>query len=344
MHLPKVSHAPSTRRPAATMNARPRALSLVLVGALACGQNAPPGQAATSNEGYLLTSDSARLFYRIAGRGRDTIIAIHGGPGDNLEGIASDFTPLTLRHAVVFYDQRGGGKSELPFDTTRLFASRQVEDLEELRDLLRLERVVLIAHSYGALLAASYALAHPSHVRRMVFFGPLPPRRGDVLQRFPATIRARLDSQEIARLDDAYRRLGDPGADVRQACRDFLAVALLPRLAQPRRSLALMRSDLCASNPDGIRYGLTISSRVVLNSYEDWDLRQQLHHLRIPTLVMHGEEDAIPMDLVAEWASSLPGGRLVRVPDAAHFLYLERPDLVWPAVERFLAAPGRGID
>jgi hypothetical protein len=40
-------------------------------------------------------------------------------------------------------------------------------------------------------------------------------------------------------------------------------VALLPRRAQPRRSLALMRSDLCASTVAGSRYGLTVASRVV---------------------------------------------------------------------------------
>jgi proline iminopeptidase len=325
---------------AATMRIRlPLSPAIILVAA--CAHTAPPGQPRTLREGYLTTSDSARLFYRIAGHAGDTIIALHGGPGDNLEGIAEDFAPLTTRHTVVFYDQRGGGRSELPVDTTRLFARRQVEDLEEVRDQLGLERVTLVAHSYGALLAASYAVAHPSRVRRMVFFGPLPPRRGDVLQRFPATIRARLDAQEITRLDEAYRRLRDRGAEVRQACRDFLAVALLPRLAQPRRSLALMRSDLCASSVDGIRYGLTVASRVVLDSYGDWDLRQQLHLLDIPTLVMHGEEDAIPMELVAEWISSLRRGQLVRVPNAAHFPYLERPDLVWPAVDHFLTAPER---
>jgi proline iminopeptidase len=175
----------------------------------------------------------------------------------------------------------------------------------------------------------------------MVFFGPLPPRRGDVLRRFPEAIRARLDGQQIARLDDAFRRLRDPGADARQACRDFLAVALLPRLAEPRRSLALMKSDLCASNVDGIRYGLTVASRVVLDSYGDWDLRQQLQLLDIPTLVMHGEEDSIPMDLVEEWTSSLRACQLVRVPGAAHFPYLERPDLVWPVVDHFLGAAER---
>jgi proline iminopeptidase len=323
------------------MKLRPPHPALALVLVAACPQTVPHGQSSMLREGYLITSDSARLFYRITGRAEDTIIAVHGGPGDNLLGIADDFAPLTTRHAVVFYDQRGSGRSELPVDTTRLFARRQVADLEEIRDQLGLERVTIVAHSYGALLAASYAVAHPGRVRRMVFFGPLPPRRGDVLQRFPATIRARLDSQEIARLDEALRRLHDPRADARQACRDFLIVALLPRLAEPRRALARMRSDLCASDKAGIRYGLTVTNRVVLNSYGDWDLRPQLHPLAIPTLIMHGEEDAIPMDLVTEWTSSLPGAQLVRVPNAAHFPYLERPDFVWPTVERFLASPGR---
>ena len=52
---------------------------------------------------------------------------------------------------------------------------------------------------------------------------------------------------------------------------------------------------------------------------------------------MHGEAEAIPMDLVAEWVSALPHAELLKVPDAAHFTYAEQPGIVWPAVERFLA-------
>ena len=47
------------------------------------------------------------------------------------------------------------------------------------------------------------------------------------------------------------------------------------------------------------------------------------------------------MDLVEEWTGSLPNARLVRVPMAAHFAYAERPEIVWPEVERFLAARSR---
>jgi proline iminopeptidase len=60
----------------------------------------------------------------------------------------------------------------------------------------------------------------------------------------------------------------------------------------------------------------------------------------VPVLVVHGEDDAIPMDLVQEWTTSMPHAQLLRVPHAAHFTYAEQPQIVWPAVERFLAAPG----
>jgi len=56
---------------------------------------------------------------------------------------------------------------------------------------------------------------------------------------------------------------------------------------------------------------------------------------------VHGEEESIPMDLVEEWVTSMPNARLMKVPRAAHFTYAERPELVWPAVERFLAGEAK---
>jgi proline iminopeptidase len=312
----------------------------VFAPAFAAAQKQPgvrPAVRAAVREGYVTTTDSARLFYRVMGQRGDTIIAIHGGPGVDLESIANDFAPLAERHVVIFYDQRGAGRSELPKDTTRLIVQRQVTDLDEVRRHFGAQKVTLVAHSYGPLLAASYALAHPEAVRRMVFFGPVPPRRGDFWKRFGASMNQRLDSAARARAADASRRLSDPNADTRQACRDYWAVGMRPRLAEPDRTLPLIKSDLCASSPDGIRYGLTITNRVVMASYGEWDLRERLKHLDVPTLVVHGEQESIPMDLVEEWVTSLPHSRLVRVPKAAHFTYAERPELVWPEVERFLA-------
>lgn len=291
--------------------------------------------------GWVTTSDSARLYYRIIGHAADTIIAIHGGPGMDHESIFGDFKVLAEHHTVIFYDQRGGGKSTLPADTMTLVAKRQVQDLDELRKHFGLARVTLMAHSYGPLLAASYAIAHPDNVKRMVFFGPVPPRRGDFWQRYAKNLNARLDSTQRAQMMKASRMMTSPTGDTRQGCRDYWAIATRPRLAEPDRTLPLLKSDLCATDPAGIRYGNTTSNRVIMNSYGDWDLRAQLRTLQIPTLVVHGEEETIPMDLVEEWVTSLPQARLFKVPRAAHFTYAERPELVWPEVEAFLSGKSK---
>lgn len=301
---------------------------------------------AAQQDGYVTTSDSARIYYRVAGkpgRGVDTLIAIHGGPGMDQESVYADWVPmLTPGHVVIFYDQRGGGKSELPSDTSRLVAARQVQDLDELRQHFKLDKVTLIAHSYGPLLAASYTIAHPDRVKRMVFFGPVPPYRADFFTRYGRNLNARLDSTQRRAMAAASRRMTDPNAtpdQIREACREYWALGMRPRLAMPDSGLKLVKSDLCATDPAGIRYGNRIGNGVIMGSYGQWDLRPALATLDVPLLAVHGEEETIPMDMVEQWITSMPNGRarLMKVPNAAHFTYAERSDIVWPAVRAFLA-------
>ena len=301
---------------------------------------ATSAQSPAKKEGFIITGDSARLFYRSIGTAQDTIIAIHGGPGVDLESIYGDFLSLAERHTVIFYDQRGAGRSTLPRDSATLNATQQVKDLDAVRNHFHLQHVTLIAHSYGPLLAATYAIAHPAVVTRMVFFGPVPPRRGDFWQRFGKSMQIKLDSVQQRKLSDANRRLNDATASPdaqRQACRDYWAIGVRPRLAEPDRVPSVIHADLCASDIDGIRYGLARTNPAVMASYGDWDIRAALKNVPAPTLVIHGEEESIPMDLVEEWTTALPHATLLKIPRAAHFTYAERPELVWPAVERFLA-------
>ncbi len=102
----------------------------------------------------------------------------------------------------------------------------------------------------------------------------------------------------------------------------------------------MIKSDLCATDINGIRYGSRTGNRVIMGSFGDWDLRPKLANLRVPLLVVHGEQETIPMDLVEEWVTATPSGvaSLFKVPNAAHFPYAEQPAVVWPAVERFLTA------
>lgn len=285
--------------------------------------------------GYFESDDGLRLYWRRVPGPGPPVVVVHGGPGNDSGYLIADFAALSRTREAVFYDQRGGGRSALPAEPERLTIDDHVRDLERLRRHLALDRLTLVAHSFGPLLAASYAIARPQHVERMVFIGPLPPRRGDVFERFTATVDSRLDAGERARLGAAWREIAE-GEDPAAGCRRFWEIALRPRFADPDRT-GLLRGDLCSAPPEAIRHGMVTTNRATMDSLGDWDLRAALAAVSAPTLIVHGEQEAIAIDLVEEWTTALPDARLLRVPRAAHFPYVERPELVWPAIEEFLA-------
>jgi proline iminopeptidase len=301
---------------------------------LACHATTPPRPEGGPTEGKVM-GDGAALFYRMVGTGPDVLVMIHGGPGMDMGYMVSDFGPLAERHRLVFYDQRGGGRSELLRDDPTLYTmARHVADLEALRRHLGVPRMTLVAHSFGPAIAASYAMAHPERVARMVFLGPVPPRAGDLWARYATAIDSRLtpdERAELAKLEAAMVR----GPDPVQACRAYWAIAVKPRVARPEL-VSRVTGDFCSAGAAAIRSGMGIAGPHTQESLGAWDFRPGLARVTAPTLILHGETDAIPMDLVEEWTAAMPDARLVKVPGASHFPYVERPDLVWPAIESFL--------
>ena len=106
---------------------------LVAVALAGC---APDGSTPSVDEGFLAGAGGARIFYRIVGTGPDTLIAVHGGPGAGMNAFFPDVAPIAARHTIIFYDQRGGGRSELPADTSLVEAQYHVADLEAVRHLI----------------------------------------------------------------------------------------------------------------------------------------------------------------------------------------------------------------
>ena len=313
-------------------------LLFVWVALLACRptpRTAAPG--ADSPEGRI-PGDGAALFYRMVGSGPDVLVMIHGGPGMDMGYMVPDFAPLAARHRLLFYDQRGGGRSEILRNDPALYTmARHVADLEALRRHFGLERLTLVAHSFGPAIAAAYAMAHPDRVARMILIGPVPPRAGNLWTRYGEIIDSRLTVDEraaLTKLEAAMVR----GVDPVQACRAYWAIAVKPRVATPEQ-VRKVTGEFCTAGADAIRSGMGVAGPHTLTSLGEWDFRAGLAKVTAPTLIVHGEADAIPMDLVEEWTTALPNAKLLKVPGASHFPYVERPDLVWPAIESFLRGP-----
>jgi proline iminopeptidase len=285
-------------------------------------------------EGYADASDGVRLRFQRLGDSADPLIVLHGGPGLTLEYLADDLSPLARERSVVFYDQRGTGRSTLVADPAALDADRFADDLDAVRQHLGLERVTLVGHSWGAGIAALYAMRHPDRVSRIVLVGPMPLRRSELDRSF-AEIRTSRSPEEAERLlaaRDAAR--ADPGnAD---ACRRFYALWFRPFFADPA-DMTKSRGDFCAGSPEALRNAALGVGRHTMASLGDFDWRDPLKRVSAPVLVLHGSRDPIPVSAAKEWAAAFPNARLLLLEDVGHFPYVEAPESFFPAVDAFLA-------
>ena len=303
-----------------------------------CGSShaaSPPSQTPLSRqEGYVDAGGGVRLFYRVLGAARDTIIVLHGGPGFSLAYLATDLAPLAARHTLVIYDQRGTGRSTLVADSAALTGERFVEDLEAVRRHFGLARVTLLGHSWGAGLAALYAIRYPEQVEGMLFVGAMPPTRHGLVQAFSA-LGARRDSAGQRRLRET-RAAWQADTGNAAACRAYYVEWFQPFFADPAM-LRRTRGDFCAGTPEALRNKVASVDRYTFASLGDWDWRLALRGVRARTLVLQGRADVFPPESAREWVAALPNARLLVLDAVGHFPYLEAPDRFGLAVDAFMA-------
>jgi proline iminopeptidase len=289
-------------------------------------------------EGFIITPDKVKIFYKIEGSGTETLVMVHGGPGNSLESIRPDMQPLAKGRRVIYYDQRGQGRSELVTDGKRLGVEQHVADLEALRQHFKLERMSLMGNSWGGLLASLYAVAHPERIERLVLDSSAPPIRGflddmeDEISRRMAKIYT---PQQLARGKDlrnpqAWLKAKDPVA----ICREFYPWIL--RVYTYSQTLdGNFKGELCAGGPESVRLQPATRSHV-WKSLGDFDLMSQLGRVLAPVLVIHGVGDVIPLKAAEFWAFGYPNARLFLIQKAGHIGQSEAPEIFFPAIETFL--------
>jgi proline iminopeptidase len=180
-----------------------------------------------ATEGHVDVDGGVQIFYRLVGSGPDTTIVIHGGPGLSMDYFADDLAPLAARHTLVFYDQRGTGRSSLVSDSVALDAQRFVDDLEALRRHFGLERVSLLGHSWGAAIVALYAMRFPERLERFVILDGVPTTRSELVTTFQQ-LEASRDTTELREMQRwRQARLADPGDAA--ACRAYY-VLMVPSI------------------------------------------------------------------------------------------------------------------
>lgn len=277
------------------------------------------------------------------GSGRVTIIVLHGGPGFGHRYLRPEWDVLGRRHRVVYYDQRGCGRSPRrgPYHW-----KQHVADLHTLVERYRAQGpVVLAGSSWGSWLALLYAWRHPRQASALVLSGlppwpigrwvppapPRPPGAAPGSDSLPREIRARLGALEAA--VDAYE---DAMQAWMEARRDSMETGLLPQptwdsLASLRnapnldRRLAARLGEGCPAVRSGIYASFRRGPRL-----------EELAAVRTPVLVVRGTRPNAVGDGAEALVRVLPDRALVTLRGAGHDPWFERPRQFFAHVERFL--------
>ena len=123
----------------------------------------------SESEGFVPVK-GAKLYTKIIGEG-PPLLVVHGGPGfDHIHMLP--FYQLSNDYRLVFYDQRASGQSTGKVDRVSITARRFVEDLEKIRTSLRLGKINILGHSWGAMLSLLYGVTFPENLLKMVLLAP----------------------------------------------------------------------------------------------------------------------------------------------------------------------------
>ncbi len=274
-------------------------------------------------EGHLPVEGS-RLFYRVLGDGKP-IVVLHGGPDFDHHYLVPELDRLADSFLLVYYDQRGRGRSD-PVAPETIGIESEIEDLDAVRRHFALDRVALLGHSFGGLLAMEYATRHPERVSHLILMNTAPASGED----------ARAFREHLRRLRQPadLERMSEIGASARYQAGDLEAEGEYYRL---HFKVALPRSDLVDVvvgrlrthfTPEDVLRARAIEDRMYDQTWnrDGYDLVPKLRALDVPTLVLHGADDFVPVALSARIAEAMPRAQLVVLEDCGHFAYLEAPD------------------
>jgi proline iminopeptidase len=278
--------------------------------------------------------DNAALFYREIGQGQPIII-LHGGPDFDHRYLLPDMDRLSDSYRLIYYDQRGRGKSVVgavqPEDINH---HSEIQDLEDLRKYLQLDTVAVLGHSYGGVLAMFYAIQQPARVSHLILMNTAPASHEDLLllrQELSKRFAIHADKLNALKSSPEYAA-GDP-----DTVAEYYRLRFSTTIIQPEHLDILMRQMRLSFTNASVLQARVIEEHLYEETWysEAYDLFPKLKQLNLPTLVIHGDNDFIPVECAVHVAQAVPGADFALLKDCGHFAYLEAPDEVRSALADF---------
>ncbi len=273
----------------------------------------------------IITLKDSKIHLTTFGKGKPILI-INGGPGMNSEGFASLAKELGKSHLAIIYDQRGTGKSVIDtISAETMTMDLMVEDIETIRNYLKIDKWIVLGHSFGGMLGSYYVSKHSKNVEGLI----LSSSGGiDLTLLNTLNITSRLTQKEQDSLTYWNRKIaqGDNSHYALLKRGNYLANAYL----YDDTFIDVVAERLTQGNR-------TINGLLWQNMREiNFDCSEQLKNFRNPVLIIQGEQDIIGKDIAQKAHHTFENSKVVYLDKCAHYGWLEQPEAYFGSINKFL--------
>lgn len=278
-----------------------------------------------------VNSGEAKLFCRAIGQGKPLIV-IHGGPGLTQDYLLPQMYELAKNNLVIFYDQRGCGKSTVDINANTINIESFVNDIEAIRQTFNLDKISILGHSWGGFLAMQYTIAHPKHVDKLILSNSAPATsEGYTLfgQEYMKRMEPYHKDLEKIRNSQGFH---DKNTRVME---QFYRLIFRQYCYIPEKAdlLNLQMTPIASLNGEKVS---EILRKNVLD--KPFNLNNGLRSLKVPALILHGDVDPIPPSTAQAIHDNIPGSKYVLMKNCGHFPYVEDPNTYFKHINNFLNA------
>lgn len=270
-----------------------------------------------------------KLFCRTMGKGSPLII-VHGGPGVSHEYLLPFMGELAKTNWVIFYDQRGSGKSQVSPDADSIKLDLFIEDIEAIRKSFGFGKVSVLGHSWGGHLAMLYAIRHPKAIDKLILSNSMGAISSD-FSLFMKEWQKRLGSQ-VEEINQIKQSAAFAAGDT-EAFAKFYDIQNRAYCFNPESA-----GKLHIKQPPNVNVRGFKTCEILKNNYliHPFDLTSGLEKLKCKTLVIHGDTDPIPVQTAENIHKRISGSRLIVLEKCGHFPYVESPESYFSHINSFL--------
>ena len=281
------------------------------------------------------------IYYTEVGRGAPLLI-VHGGPGASHDYFLPYLLPLARQNRLIFIDERGSGRSEKLEDPGGYTVENMVEDVEAVRQSLKLGKISLLGHSYGGVLAQAYALKYQKNLSHLILCSTF----------YSTSEMNRVFQKELAAMDPEARKKiedlekdglfgkGKPWEKGRYPS-DYMEAAwgdgYFPYLYQRRPDANYDPAGNGAMSWDLYREMWGSHGEFVIDgNLKSVEYGDRLKNITVPTLITAGDHDECDPIQSKEMQQKIAGSKLVILPQSGHMTFVDQPGLYLKAVGEFL--------